>query len=312
MMTSHPLCLFADSRYPASMNNSAHPISINRFLCLGGLLCLGGFALAFLINVLIASTPSFAAPRGDIVTTAKDVQRHSTIAEESETALDDPSCELFRFSSEEGTSQGKRLSNPDSYLKEVQRRYQLLRTISARFEQRSYLKSLDLEEHSSGSLRLQMPGKLFWEYQEPEAQTFLIASNEFQLYQPVDQQLVLQSVEASFVSDIPVSFLFGIGNLQERFAITDACKGNDIISLQLRPKLKEANTAGNNLSQLTITFDTQNYFPAITEVVDGEGNRTTVKIFERNIGVTFEPTDFQIQVPKGTDIQDLRKKTTGE
>lgn len=288
------------------MKNTVHPISINR------LLCLGGVALASLINALIASTPSMAAPLNDNLTTAEDVQRHSTHGAVSKTTLDDSSCELFRFSSEEGNTRGKRLSKPAAHLEEVQRRYQLLRTISARFEQRSYLKSLDLEELSSGSLRLQMPGKLFWEYREPEAQTFLIANNEFQLYQPVDQQLVLQSVEASFVSDIPVSFLFGIGNLQERFAITDACKRNDVISLRLSPKLREGDTAGHNLSQLTITFNTQNYFPAVTEVVDGEGNRTTVKIFDRNIGVTFQPTDFQIQVPKGTDIQDLRKKTTGE
>jgi outer membrane lipoprotein-sorting protein len=261
---------------------------------------------------LIASTPSIAAPLNDNVTTAEDVQRHSTHDAVYKTNLDDSLCELFRFSSEEGPTRGERLSKPAAYLEEVQRRYQLLRTLSARFEQRSYLKSLDLEELSSGSLRLQMPGKLLWEYNEPEAQTFLIANNEFQLYQPVDQQLVLQSVEASFVSDIPVSFLFGIGNLQERFAITDACKKDDIVSLQLSPRLRDDNAAGNNLSQLTITFNTQNYFPAVTEVGDGEGNRTTVKIFDRNVGVTFKPIDFQIQVPQGTDIQDLRKKTTEE
>lgn len=306
MIEPHPLCLLDDSRYPPSMKNTKHIISIKRLL----LVC--GMPLAALIGALSTSPPSIAAPLGDIVATAEGLRKRPPSDEVSETVRHDRSCEIFLFSSESGKTRGTLLSEPEVHLKEVQRRYQLLETISARFEQRSYLKSLDLEEQSSGHLRLQMPGKLFWEYREPEAQTFLIANNEFQLYQPIDQQLVLQSVEASFVSDIPVSFLFGIGKLQERFTITRACQRNDIISLQLSPKLRERGAVENNLSQLTITFDSQNYFPEITQVVDGEGNRTTVKIFDRNIGLTFKPTDFQIPVPKGTDVQDRRRKNTGE
>lgn len=305
MIESPPLCLFDDSRYPPPMKYTLHPNPMKR------LLFAGGVSLAVLVSPLISKSPAIAAPLGEILDTAEALRTTSSADEATKSALNDSSCELFLFSGVDGHTRGKRLSKPDTYLEEVQRRYQLLRTISAQFEQRSYLKSLDLEEHSAGHLRLQMPGKLFWEYKEPEAQTFLIAGNEFQLYQPVDQQLVLQSVEASFVSDIPVSFLFGIGKLQERFTITDACKRNDTISLQLQPKLRADSSAGNDLSQLTITFDTDNYFPAVTEVVDGEGNRTTVRIFDRKIGATFKPTDFQIHVPKGTDIQDLREKMAG-
>ena len=296
------LCLFLNSGYSLTMRKTpCVSIITTTFLAL-----LIKSSLLIAISVVGAVPMAIAAPLAEIIAVAHQLGDNAIESNFTHSQLKQSSCAIFGFSGDKNESSGMILSEGKSQaaLQSVQEHYQRIRTVKASFQQRSYLKSLDLEELSSGNLLLEMPGKLFWEYQKPESQTFLLLNNEFQLYQPVDQQLIVQNVASSFTSDIPVSFLLGVGDLSKRFSVIQGCQRGEAISLTLIPNLNDAGA----LKTLKIRFHAEDYFPETTEIVDADGNRTTVRIYDRALGVPLSVKDFQINIPDGTDIQDLRDK----
>lgn len=198
---------------------------------------------------------------------------------------------------------GKPLSKEqaENLLGRLQKRYQEIKTLESKFLQRSYLKSLDLAERSSGELALEIPGKLRWQYEAPEEQTFLLLNDRFQLYQPTESQLLIQDASKFFLSDIPVSFLLGLGSLLENFQIQQACEQGEMATFYLTPN----NVRDEKLKSLALSFSPKELVPTVAKILDSEGNETSVVLFSKRIGEELKTETFTLKVPDGTDIQDL-------
>ncbi|MCI5066377.1 outer membrane lipoprotein carrier protein LolA [bacterium] len=188
----------------------------------------------------------------------------------------------------------------------LQQTYKGLNTFQASFVQRSYLKSLDLEETSEGRLALAFPGRLLWEYDKPEKQYFLLKGGEFQLYQPREKQLIIQSTEKFFLSDIPVAFLLGLGDLANDFRVQNGCRREKSVTLSLEPNRTSVRGAEDPLRELTLTFHQGEYLPVVAAVLDREGNKTSFALYGRRTDLPLSEKEFRLPVPEGTDVQDLR------
>ena len=66
----------------------------------------------------------------------------------------------------------------------TQENYSKLRTLKANFLQTSYLSALDISDLSSGQMYFEKPGKMRWEYEEPEKQLFITRSGVLWFFQP--------------------------------------------------------------------------------------------------------------------------------
>ncbi|MFO0002307.1 MAG: LolA family protein, partial [bacterium] len=75
-----------------------------------------------------------------------------------------------------------------------------------------------------------------WRYESPEIQEFGIAGSEVVLYQETDKQVIVDAASSVLLSDLPVSFLLGLGNLKRDFTLLESCKGEGGTILSVVPK----------------------------------------------------------------------------
>lgn len=197
-------------------------------------------------------------------------------------------------------------SAPGDVLSRVQKNYDNVSFFSATFTQYSYLFALDTQESSSGTVWFQKPGNMKWLYLQPEEQEFLFRNNTFWYYQAYDKQLFIDEMKGAFQSDLPLSFLMGIGSLHEQFEIRASCKKGTNYSLRLKPKNKDAE---DKLSDFYLLVSESSYFPQGAMTVDISQNSTAIRLTSIS---QKEPDDvaaiFKADFPDGIDIQDNRNK----
>src|SRR5262249_52325319 len=88
----------------------------------------------------------------------------------------------------------------------VEKRYQGIQSINARFVQKSLFVGLDKRETSKGEVFFRKPGRMDWIYQQPEEQRFVSDGSSLWFYQPTLNQVTVGEFKNSFNSDLPVTF----------------------------------------------------------------------------------------------------------
>lgn len=195
-----------------------------------------------------------------------------------------------------GNSKGTEL------LVNVQNAYKEVSTLRADFEQDSYLASLDVSEGSRGEMVFQKPGRMKWTYSEPEAQVFLLNDSTVYLYQPSDKQLVIDEFKKILLTDLPVSFLMGIGDLNKDFKVYEACTNSDGAVLTLLPKREKG-----ELKELKLLVSPSSYAVLGGKVIDESGNVTSVVFKELKQNGEIASNTFKADFPKGIDVNDRRR-----
>jgi outer membrane lipoprotein carrier protein len=189
-------------------------------------------------------------------------------------------------------------------LEKVQTSYAKVSTVQASFAQVAYLSALDVQEVSTGRVWFQKPGKMRWRYESPEIQEFGIAGSEVVLYQETDKQVIVDAASSVLLSDLPVSFLLGLGNLRRDFTLLESCKGEGGTILSVVPKDAKSQQ-GVRLLKLALAPDTLR--PLGAEVIDEAGNITTIRLIAPTWNGTLAAKDLEVTYPKGVDVVDRRQ-----
>ena len=153
---------------------------------------------------------------------------------------------------------------------------------------------------ASGSVVLQVPGKMRWSYEKPEPSLVVSDGRTLWLYDPAfGEAQKLPVTDEGYLSGAAIQFLLGQGNLREEFSIeARAC---EISSAELRLTPREAAT----YEFLTIWVDPTDGLIQRTEVADLLGNRTLVEF--RDMAVNQKPDDsvFEFEPPEGVSVVEL-------
>jgi len=193
-------------------------------------------------------------------------------------------------------------------LAEVQATYGRTQTLRARFVQDSYLAALDASERSSGQVWFEKPGRMRWEYESPEKQLFVVREETVWLYQPESNQVLIDRFRNVLISDLPVSFLLGLGSLATDFTLRKACStaaGGAV--LDLAPRAGGKQSASDTLAGFVLLVDAGR-MPSGANVVDVGGNITAIRLLEVTPNVAIDSARFKVEFPAGTDINDQRPK----
>ena len=195
----------------------------------------------------------------------------------------------------------------------LQETYRTVRSIKAEFLQSSYLAALEVSETSSGKVAFAQPAQMRWDYQEPEAQVFLFAENTIWFYQQSQNQVLIDSAKQVLLSDLPLAFLMGLGDVARDFSVLAACRRAEGLVLDLEPKKegsqsKTGDEGERGLKGFQILVEAERTLPIGARVVDLNGNVTTVLLRNLSINEQLADTLFAATFPKGTDIQDRRKE----
>ena len=162
--------------------------------------------------------------------------------------------------------------------------------------QQKSLTAQHMNQNFKGVMKVERPGKFFWETTSPAKQTIVTTGKTVWIYDPDLQQAVRQSLDDQ-VANTPALLLSGNANqIMSAYRVTQPNKGKTYYTLY--PKDKEG-----AFQSLTISFGV-NKAPNLMILQDSLGQTTTIRFSDVKVNAKIAPSTFNFAPPKGTDIID--------
>lgn len=203
---------------------------------------------------------------------------------------------IFLFAAEQAKNDAEVVDN-------LQKSYESAVDFTADFRQETELKTLNRTLKAWGKISFKRPGKMLWRYEEPKGQWVLADGKNLYFYQPDQGQVLKSPLKSAFRSDVPLTFLLGIGNLKRDFKVTSKGVEGGQYVLLLGPKDGSA-----GVDEVTLGVDRQNFAISWARIRDPAGNVTTVRFSNMRRGVGLADSVFRAQIPDGIDVVDMGSK----
>ncbi|MBI2377288.1 MAG: outer membrane lipoprotein carrier protein LolA [Deltaproteobacteria bacterium] len=186
-------------------------------------------------------------------------------------------------------------------LDRVQRFYEKTTDLRADFIQRYTRVALSKTSESKGRVSLKKPGMMRWDYETPVEKHFITDGQKLYVYEPEDEQVIVdQSFKSSAMSS-SLAFLFGQGRLEDSFTAklldpkaVEAKPGFDV--LELTPK-KDATYA-----KLVLVTDPKTGQVLESILFETAGNLNRFEFVGTKTNVGIPDADFSFQPPKGVEV----------
>jgi outer membrane lipoprotein carrier protein len=180
----------------------------------------------------------------------------------------------------------------------LQAKYDQVRDFSADFTQQYESGVLKRKLTERGKVQVKKPGKMRWDYAEPEKKVFVSDGSQIYLWVPADNQVTTSPVPKQDEATTAVLFLVGKGNLTRDFTVTfvpDTPAGT--FGLRLEPKLPE-----RDYDWLQLVVDHQTLQIRTLMAADRQGGQSTFSFsnFKENIGIP--DSTFAFKIPRGADV----------
>lgn len=182
-----------------------------------------------------------------------------------------------------------------------------IRSLTANFEQttkitnpkatqKKGLSAQHMNQTFRGVMKVQRPGKFYWETTAPSKQTIATTGKTVWIYDPDLHQAVRQSLDEQ-VSNTPALLLSGNTNqIMQSYRVTQPNKGKTYYKLY--PKASDG-----VFESLTISFGA-NKAPSLMILEDSLGQTTYINFSNVKVNASIPASTFNFTPPKGTDIID--------
>lgn len=183
-----------------------------------------------------------------------------------------------------------------------------MRSLSANFEQTTKatsgntpakskgLTAQHMNQTFKGVMKVERPGKFFWETSSPSKQTIATTGKTVWIYDPDLQQAVRQNLDDQ-VANTPALLLSGNTNqIMQSYRVTQPDQNKTYYTLY--PKNNEG-----AFQSLTISFGA-NKAPSLMILQDSLGQTTYVRFNNVKLNPSIAASTFNFTPPKGTDIID--------
>lgn len=187
--------------------------------------------------------------------------------------------------------------NAGEIVRAIQRNYDAARDYQADFRQTTVYRTLNRQIEGRGSVYVGKSAKMLWRYEEPAGQFVLSDGRDLYFYQPTERQIIKTALGSVFRSDLPLSFLLGVGNLERDFQADLVASAKGVHLLTLSPR--KANTG---VSEIQIAVESGSHDITRVFIEDAAGNGWTFHFDNFQRGVVLDATLFELKVPQGVDI----------
>jgi outer membrane lipoprotein carrier protein len=182
----------------------------------------------------------------------------------------------------------------------VNRHYDNLRSLRANFQE-SY-EGLGMNRVESGTLLLEKPGRMRWEYSAPPGKVFLIDGKYAWFYTPGDPQV--QRIAAKELDDLrsPLRFLLGHTDLEKELIglqLAPGPNGNGRPILIGVPKGQE-----KRVTRITLAVEPATGALAAIEIDEVDGAVTRFTFSDQQPDVPVPAETFRFTPPKGVPVVD--------
>jgi len=183
----------------------------------------------------------------------------------------------------------------------LQRKYDTVRDFSADFIHTYQGGVLRKKITERGRVLIKKPGKMRWDYTEPEKKLFVSDGVKVYSYFPADKQVQVGSVPKDDQAGASILFLAGKGNLTRDFtpSIAELPAGSPpgSAALKLVPK-----TAQPDYDWLLLVVDRQTLALRALVTMDAEGGQSSISFANLKENVNPADKEFAFNIPRGVDV----------
>ncbi|MPY87694.1 MAG: hypothetical protein GEU99_07215 [Luteitalea sp.] len=197
-------------------------------------------------------------------------------------------------------AQTARDQTAESLARQVQAHYDNVRDFTADFEQAYQGGVLRQRTVERGRVAIKKPGRMRWEYTDPERKLFVSDGSQVYSYVPADQQVMVQALPEGHRATTPVLFLSGHGELLRDFTVETANGGpwpSDAHALKLTPKKREP-----EYEWLVLVVDTKSLVLRQLVTRDGQGGTSTFTFTNLRENVGLPDDRFVFKIPRNADV----------
>lgn len=198
---------------------------------------------------------------------------------------------------EEVISQTFTQEDEDKIIASVEQRYSG-QDFSCAYNQRSTLKALGITEEASGRAFFSHPGKMRWEYNEPEIHEIITDGVTLWIYRPDEKQVVQGGAMQLFKGGAGGAFLSDISMVREHYTLFVSENSQDPTAVELTLVPKNENP---DVASIKIKVMKENYNIVKVTTYNVYGDATEIEFSQ----IQFRELDdalFRFKVPEGVDL----------
>ncbi len=174
-------------------------------------------------------------------------------------------------------------------------------TLETKFRQSLVSGALHTTTSETGRLTLERPGKIRWDYLDPERKVATLVGDRTMVYLEADRQMTRGRLSPE--QGLFPRLLAGKERIESLFSptlvATPASGGDGTYKLRLTAK-----GAAGAISEITLTLKAPQFAIEAADLVDETGNRTTDAFTDLKRNRNLTPGLFAFEPPPGTDIVD--------
>ena len=180
-------------------------------------------------------------------------------------------------------------------LDRLQRHYRDTNSFSAKFNEEVTTVGAPVRKRQ-GTVSFRKPGRMRWDFDDPEKQTIVSDGETLYSYDPDLNQVVETPLKQALKSSSATSFLLGIGNINRDFkaAFAHPATPTGLVDLIL-----DAKTGGYKIE---IGLDPKTYNLMTLTLIDQLGDVTRIAFSDIHDNVELPDSSFAFKAPPGADI----------
>ena len=183
----------------------------------------------------------------------------------------------------------------------VESRYRTTTDLTADFSQTTTVKGFATAMKSAGRVYLKRPGKLRWDYFEPNLEQIFVDNDLVRFYVPEHKQVLTGHLSKMADSQAPLQLLQGAARLDKYYAVAAAPDGAKVrgrLPLLLLTPLK----GGPDQQQIVVEVDQENYFLRRVELHDVNGNISNFLFSNIRANTGLKDDLFAFSVPEDVEV----------
>jgi len=182
----------------------------------------------------------------------------------------------------------------------MQKNYDEAKDFRAHFAQKYTSVAFGRTKVSTGEITFKKPGRMRWDYDQPEPKMFLSTGQVLWLYEPEDKQAFKQDLKESQLP-AALAFLVGKGRLADEFEVESA---GDVpygtpadYRLSLKPRQPQA-----TYKSIFFVVDPRTFFVTESVLVNAEGDINDISFSDLKVNSKVSDGTFKWTPPPGTKV----------
>jgi outer membrane lipoprotein carrier protein len=189
-------------------------------------------------------------------------------------------------------------------VKKLQARYEQTRDLQADFTQTTQIEGFATPITSSGRVYIKKPGRLRWDYLDPNVEEIYVNQNDVMMYVPEHKQVLVGRLTQMAASQAPLQLLQGVAKLEEQFEVEPVAAGRGEGGLPLITLLPRPNEPDSvrTVMKIVLGLQPKTHYIKTVAIHEVSGNIARFEFSRLKPNSGLKNSMFEFVVPEGVEV----------